>query len=462
MCTSSHEILDLIIDATTCPFCFDYMQDSVVIADGYTYHQHCIMDYFSKSHNLVSLKTNERLKHKRMSPNYLINRLATCLVHNTIPDPNTDIPIFIDYNTDCPKCHCITQMHNVIIENLKCYICDYLVLHPTVTHYGHLIHTHCYDSTLQSQLQFQPQLQTNNIIQNMITSTIFHTTIMSTFKCHVCSNITLIPVTRSPIHKPQEPIYHRFCCELHTKIKTLYYSNTLIAFAKYLRTNTTILHKLVQPLTNLQLESYDIINTIFEPRTNPSKLSKIYLLIEHSVKENLIITLLTDDFSDFNAIDPYGFSLLTYAAFHNLKYVCQRLLNYNNININHQDHMYGMTALMRACHEGHTHVAITLINHPDINLECTDYNNKTALIWACELKLTKVVNSLLQKHISIKSLNTQDNEGYTALLITCRNNSPHLATKLLQLGVNLKLHSHSGLTAYRWAKFYDWTLPQFV
>ena len=79
----------------------------------------------------------------------------------------------------------------------------------------------------------------------------------------------------------------------------------------------------------------------------------------------------------------------------------------NGVGINRQD-CYAWTALMKACSEGLTEVALELLK-ADGNVNVQDRRGWTALIWACSEGLIEVALELLK--VDGVDINIQDRGG---------------------------------------------------
>ena len=121
----------------------------------------------------------------------------------------------------------------------------------------------------------------------------------------------------------------------------------------------------------------------------------------------------------------------------------------NGVDINHQDG-YGETALIWACINEHTEVALELlkVDGHDINVQDSDGN--TALTLACYYGLTEVVTELLK--VGGFDINVQDSNGETALMRACYNGLTEVALELLKVdGINVNVQDSDEHTALIWA-----------
>jgi hypothetical protein len=101
----------------------------------------------------------------------------------------------------------------------------------------------------------------------------------------------------------------------------------------------------------------------------------------------------------------------------------------NGVDIDHQD-CYGWTALMRACYNRQTEVALELLKVDGIDVNVQNRDGYTALIWACCKGLTEVAIELLK--VDGIDVNVQDSYGGTALMRACLYGHADIALALLR------------------------------
>lgn len=119
----------------------------------------------------------------------------------------------------------------------------------------------------------------------------------------------------------------------------------------------------------------------------------------------------------------------------------------NNAQIDTTDQQ-GKTPLMWACENGHKGVVIHLLVDHHVNIELKDTSGKTALIWACIRGHNDVVALLLEKGADIHVI---DKFGKNALMITCWYDRTSTAALLLEKGADIHATNNWGHNALKLA-----------
>ena len=101
----------------------------------------------------------------------------------------------------------------------------------------------------------------------------------------------------------------------------------------------------------------------------------------------------------------------------------------NGVDINHQDG-YGYTALMIACINIHTEVALELLKVDGLDVNIQGSDGDTALMIACFKGLTEVALELLK--VDGLDANLQNSDGWTALMWACIYGRARVALALLR------------------------------
>ena len=86
--------------------------------------------------------------------------------------------------------------------------------------------------------------------------------------------------------------------------------------------------------------------------------------------------------------------------------------------------------------------------NPLANVDQTDSEGQTALIWACEVGNTDAATILLERGANI---NHADNESMTALLSACEQRQTQTGEMLIERGADVNLASNDGWTALMFA-----------
>ena len=113
-------------------------------------------------------------------------------------------------------------------------------------------------------------------------------------------------------------------------------------------------------------------------------------------------------------------------------------------DVNKQDRS-GFAALMQACANEHTHVALALLNVDGIEVDLVNVVGETALHYASKKGMTEVVEELIKKDADV---NKQNNYGNTALMKACMYGHTVVALALLEHpDIRVDLVTNSGYTA---------------
>jgi ankyrin repeat protein len=118
--------------------------------------------------------------------------------------------------------------------------------------------------------------------------------------------------------------------------------------------------------------------------------------------------LLSHSAIDVNTFDNLGKTALMNTSRNGHSEVVRLLLSHNDIDVNIPNNIYGMTALMYASHRGHSEVFKLLLSHSDIDVNLSNYNGKTALMYACSYGQKTLSSSLMMRKSSV---NKSDNKG---------------------------------------------------
>ena len=143
---------------------------------------------------------------------------------------------------------------------------------------------------------------------------------------------------------------------------------------------------------------------------------------------------LSDD--DINSQDEVGWTKLSRAAFNGEHEECQRLIQ-AGADLNIQDNVYGVTALMVAAASEERSETVTVLIQSGADLNIQDKNGWTALILAAGDGHTETVTVLIQAGAN---LNIRDNNGQTALFWACRENRADIIKQLTDNGADGGLH----------------------
>ncbi len=150
---------------------------------------------------------------------------------------------------------------------------------------------------------------------------------------------------------------------------------------------------------------------------------------------------------DDELLTPEGLFLKA-AKVGNLAKVTQMLKDGIDVNAHDEN---DTTALMWACVNEHTHVALALLKHKDIKVDLANIKGETALHRTSYQGMLKVVEELIEKGANA---NKQDKDGHTALIQACINEHTHVALALLEReDINVDLVNKYGHTALQWASF---------
>lgn len=111
--------------------------------------------------------------------------------------------------------------------------------------------------------------------------------------------------------------------------------------------------------------------------------------------------------------------------------------------------MVGQGSLFHALHRGDTARAIQLLRDKRIDI---NYQNPltglNALMVAAENNYIGIVKSLIAKNVG---LNAQSRDGFTALMFAAQNGNREIVRMLLAAGAHIDMQNNGGLTALRLA-----------
>jgi ankyrin repeat protein len=153
---------------------------------------------------------------------------------------------------------------------------------------------------------------------------------------------------------------------------------------------------------------------------------------------------------DINHQDSDGDTALVRACSEGFTEVALELLKVDGIDVNIQD-ILGWTAYMRACSKGLTEVALELLKVDGLDVDLQDSYGWTALMWACSRGLTEVALELLK--VDGIDVNLQDRGGKTALMMACYTGHADTALSLLRdPRVDRHMKIRDGSNALTWAR----------
>jgi len=167
----------------------------------------------------------------------------------------------------------------------------------------------------------------------------------------------------------------------------------------------------------------------------------IEVIKEHNIKDAEILYLIYYNFPEIimelieeRIIDVNIKNILSQNTF--LIYYCwlnrekeaKRLLEIDNIDINHKNNG-GYTALSWACYNK-MEIAYKLLETPEIKVNENDNNGNTALMIACETKNTKLALKLLEREDI--EINKKNKYGNTAFIIASIKGEKEIIKKLLE------------------------------
>lgn len=110
----------------------------------------------------------------------------------------------------------------------------------------------------------------------------------------------------------------------------------------------------------------------------------------------------------------------------------------------------GMNALLYALDNSQEAAAALLLHH-GADADCHNNNGTTALMLACEKRLSGATEKLLKAE-GIRLDAQEKDSGDTALLKALRENHPWAACRLLEAGANYDIANHKGETAEQLAR----------
>ncbi|MBY0405043.1 MAG: ankyrin repeat domain-containing protein [Cyanobacteria bacterium] len=127
----------------------------------------------------------------------------------------------------------------------------------------------------------------------------------------------------------------------------------------------------------------------------------------------------------------------------------EKLLNHPRIDINTTD-KDGWTPLLWALKYNHLPIIEMLMDHPKINVNSKNNDTQAPLAWASEEGNLSIVERLLS-HPKIE-INVKDNNGFTPLVLAFQKGRKVIVERLLECpGIEINWKDNSGSTALIWA-----------
>ena len=114
----------------------------------------------------------------------------------------------------------------------------------------------------------------------------------------------------------------------------------------------------------------------------------------------------------------------------------------------------GMTALICACHEGHTDVVQLLLKHPDVDLNAKGCYGSTPFLTACSRGHKDIVQLLLKQPEGKININEKTYCGQTAFILACHRGQTDVVQLLLEQsnrGIDFNAKEMNGMTAFNLA-----------
>ncbi len=197
---------------------------------------------------------------------------------------------------------------------------------------------------------------------------------------------------------------------------------------------------------------------------------------------NIALKILEKDYSEYNRIDNFGNNSLSWACHYKLYDVCIALLNKTDIECNFVDEgipvfsricncdnydlmvideflkksdlnynsvsiISGNTALINACLNKNTNIALKILDMPNVNIDHINNSGYCALFFACENGMIEVIKKMLSHNLNYNLV--KQKTGETALIIACKNNYEDIAMLLLKLpSINYKIADNKDVTAF--------------
>ena len=113
---------------------------------------------------------------------------------------------------------------------------------------------------------------------------------------------------------------------------------------------------------------------------------------------------------------------------------------------------HGLTLFSRACAKGHIAIVRKIMEHIRFDrTSCLEHMScgKTPLMWAASHGKNDVVNLLAQQKISLEA---QDADGCTALMLAAKEDELECFETLLIAGANIFVRNKAGYTIHRYAQ----------
>ena len=158
---------------------------------------------------------------------------------------------------------------------------------------------------------------------------------------------------------------------------------------------------------------------------------------------DIALALLESKNIEVDLVDNNGETALHPASRQGMLAVIEKLIT-KGTDVNKQNRN-GYTALMHACDNEHTHVALALLNVDGIEVDLVNVVGETALHRASSKGMLSVVEKLIEKRADV---NKQDKRGNTALIGACEHKNTDVALALLErTGIEVDLANNNGETA---------------
>lgn len=168
--------------------------------------------------------------------------------------------------------------------------------------------------------------------------------------------------------------------------------------------------------------------------------NKGFTVIFHAEQQICVIDLLVKNGANLDIKDKHGNTALIFAARKGQKDIIELLIKYG-ANINIQNHV-GDTALMKSSVR-RDYDLVKIFIESGANISLVNVNNETALDSAIRIK-NVISMVLLQKDL----LNTQDEEGDTLAMYSCRIQNVDYVYFLYEQGADFFIKNNKGESAY--------------
>ena len=189
----------------------------------------------------------------------------------------------------------------------------------------------------------------------------------------------------------------------------------------------------------------NIINSLVYSSTIYDNTNKTIINLLRYLCEN--VPTLNIDQIDHVGNTPFMLAVVTGE---NSPELVELLLQYvpSRIDINYARSPTGDTALHYAIELKHIKIIRLLCRNPYTNLNLQNYEDLAPLMVAIELKKTDIVDELLLYVPDRVDVNTQDNEGFSPLMIACQKNHLRMVCKLCSIpSIDMNWKSQAGYTA---------------